>query len=85
MALNCSIEFIPEYERVIDYPCLMEYTGPSFPDNKRIVLAIEEGTGIDMINDHNQNTVGAIQYGFINFSDEIMWKPYNGSVTFSNK
>lgn len=69
----------------VEYPCLMESTDPNFPDSTRVVLAIDENSGIDIINSHNPLTQGTLHYDFVEFSDEDYWKPYNDSVTFSNK
>lgn len=80
MTLNCKVGDGRGNNYIVDYPCLMEWKREG---GVLIVLAIAEKEGIRVIDALNET--GVIETCFINFTDSSSWKPYNGSVTFSNK
>ena len=82
MALNCKVVESKKDTPVVDYPCLMEYNSEGW---KLIVLATGKTTGIRVLSDNEMAYIGSIEDGWYSFDNKQWWKPYNGSVTFSNK
>ena len=82
MALNCKVVESKKDTPVVDYPCLMEYNSEG---HKLIVLATGKTTGIRVSSDEEIDYIGTIEDCWYAFDDNTWWKPYNGSVTLSNK